>query len=152
MTKNLNALRQRQALVRVLIFSLVTVIIVIIFNIFQSQQKTGLSTELQTLAEPLNPNIDLEVIQRLQQKRAFTSNELASFPINRIVRQSNGDEVVVRGTGGTDNLLANPITAPASPSAETQTSGAGAPSTPLSPAELEQLFPELASNSATQNR
>ncbi len=107
-------LQQKQALLRALIFSFVTIIIWIGFSIFRTQQTTGISPELLKLAEPINPNIDITVLDRLEAKRSFTTAELTNFPINRLIVE-NGIEKIVRSNGPSVDL--NTATISATPTA-----------------------------------
>ncbi len=102
----LQNLQQQQAFIRGLIFALVTVIIWVGFSLFQTQQQTGISQDLQTLAVPMNPNIDETVIARLEAKRSFSPDELSGFPINRVI-VVNGQDQIIRGTGDLQTLIDN---------------------------------------------
>ena len=99
------SLQHQQTLVRILMFTFVTVLVWIGFSLFQSQQQTGIDPALLKLAQPLDPNINLDVITRIQQKRSFTQAELSSFPINRIVTLPNGDQVIVQSDQQANSLL-----------------------------------------------
>jgi hypothetical protein len=90
----ISRLQKQQGLLRVLIFSFVTVMVWIGFSLFQSQQHTGISPELQKMAVPLNPNIDLTVIERIRQKRSFSPQELQNFPIYKIIQTHEGEVIV----------------------------------------------------------
>jgi len=113
MTSPLTGLKQKQGLLRILVFSLATIFIWIIYSLFHSQNTTEISPELLKLAEPLNPNINIDVLQRIEQKKVYSDTELSSFPINRVVLQSDGSEQIVRGFG-TASL---PIVSVSTPSA-----------------------------------
>lgn len=91
-TTALQTLQHQQIFLRILLFSFTTVIIWLAFSIFLSQHRTEISPELQQLAIPLNPNIHLDVIDQIQQKRTFTDQELQDFPITRIVHNPNGTD------------------------------------------------------------
>lgn len=80
----LSELYQRQRLLQIGIFSLVTVIVWVGFSLIRSQQKTSISPELRKLAEPLTPSINEEVITELEGKRFYTAQELSAFPIYKI--------------------------------------------------------------------
>lgn len=112
MTSPIASLKQKQGLLRILIFSLVTIMIWVGFSIFHSQNTTAISPDLLKLAEPLNPNINVDALQRIEQKRSFGPNDLANFPINRIVVQTDGTEQVVRGTGDLLSLIATRSASP----------------------------------------
>lgn len=93
-TNAIQILQQKQGFLRLLIFSLVTVMIWVGFSLFLSQQQTEISPELQALAKPLNPNIHLEVINQIQGKRAFSDSELQNFPILRVIHTPGGTESI----------------------------------------------------------
>ena len=95
MRSSLSQLKQKQTIVRILVFSLVTVMIWVGFSLFRSQRKTVISPDLQQLALPLNPNLDLETVSRIEQKRSFQPDELSNFPVYRLVRDQSGKEQLV---------------------------------------------------------
>jgi hypothetical protein len=106
-------LRQRQRLLQILIFSLITITIWVTFSLFRSQKKTIISAEQKKLAEPLNPTIKTEVLEKLQQKRVFTENELNDFPIYKVLISRDGkqSEVVTIETKAAelDQTKASPL-------------------------------------------
>jgi hypothetical protein len=91
-TNAIKSLQQKQGFLRLLIFSLATVMVWVAFSLFLSQQQTGISPELQKLAKPLNPNIHLEVISQIQQKRAFSDADLQNFQILHVIHNPDGTE------------------------------------------------------------
>ena len=109
-----------------MIFTLVTIMIWVGLSIFQTQQRTGISEELQQLALPLNPNINTEVLNRINQKRSYSPEELADFPVYRLTRDAEGNDKIV-------------TTLPATP----------APTPITAPPGTDQSAPSVASNSAT---
>jgi hypothetical protein len=95
----LAALRQREGLFRVLIFSLVTVFFWIGFSIFLSQTKTKVSIDIQKHTEPLNPNINRTTLEELATRRVYTPEELQNFPLYERVTDENGvSQVILAGT------------------------------------------------------
>lgn len=118
MALSLSDLRQKQAFLKVLIFSLVTVIIWVGFSIFRSQNKTAISPELLQLAVPLNPNINAETLNSIKAKKKFTQEEIAIFPIYRIVISATGEESIVsnlntsRAEGSLNSLVTQPSPSP----------------------------------------
>ncbi len=94
--KSFQKLKQQQQLLAILIFGLVAVIFWIAVTIFTSQRRQSISAELQQLAKPLTPSIDETVLNRIEDKRAYSQEELAAFPIYRLVQsQAGGGEIVV---------------------------------------------------------
>lgn len=87
--KQLSALRLSQQVLIILIFSLVTIVIWIGLSIFSSQKKTAISAESQSLATPLNPSLNLQVLDQIEQKRVYTPNELADFPIYLLILEAD---------------------------------------------------------------
>ncbi len=119
MAVNLGNLQQKQTLLRILVFTLVTVVIWVALTLFRSQQKTGIAPELQKLAEPLNPNIDVQVIERIEAKKAYSEADLQNFTILKIVRNKEGEDQIIDGalpaqTGSASSLLLlnNPTPSP----------------------------------------
>ncbi len=93
-TNAITSLQHKQAFLRVLMFSFATILVWVGFSLFRSQQKTGISPELQKLALPLNPNIHVEVVDRIRQKRAFSDQELQGFPILRVLHNADGTQSI----------------------------------------------------------
>ncbi|MEO8581488.1 MAG: hypothetical protein ABI425_02795 [Patescibacteria group bacterium] len=95
----LAALRRRETLFRILLFTLVTAAFWIGFSIFFSQQKTKVSIDIQKHTEPLNPNIDKTSLEELATRRAFTDQELANFPLyDRVVGEDKISKLVIAGS------------------------------------------------------
>lgn len=94
--RELNNLQHRQQLLYILLFSFATVIVWIGVSLLSSQQRTGIPPEVQLLATPLNPTINLQVLNDIRNKRAYTDQELTSFPIYKVVsdRQSGGTQII----------------------------------------------------------
>jgi len=87
--------QQSQHLMYIAIFTLVAVMVWVGGSIFQSQQRTGISPELQALAEPLNPNIDVTTIDFIETKRFISEDELTGFPILKVVTVGNNRNQLV---------------------------------------------------------
>lgn len=114
--KQLANLRQRQEILAILIFSLVTIMLWVALELVSSQQRSSISAELQRLALPLTPTIQTQVIDELEQKRHYGDNELLSFPIYRILtakerdqrsRQQTEPAANESGTSGLGTLTSN---------------------------------------------
>ncbi len=98
----IDALRTREALLRVLIFTMVTVLFWIGFSIFFSQQKTKVKVDTQKHTLPLNPNIDAKTVDELATRKTYTEQELSGFPIyDRIVGEDKVSHLVIAGTDET---------------------------------------------------
>ena len=128
MPKPINSLQQRQSLLKILIFTLVTIMIWVLLSIFRTQQRTGVSEELLQLAEPLNPNINLDVLNRIGQKRSYTPEELANFPVYKQIRNEAGEEEIV--TTLPPSPTPPPLTAPPGTSGTSTDSATLSPETP----------------------
>jgi hypothetical protein len=95
MKTQFSSLQHKQTLLKIMIFTLVTVIIWVGLTLFRTQRETGITPKQQLLAEPLNPNINMSVLERLEQKRYYTPEELADFPIYSLVVTKAGEEQLV---------------------------------------------------------
>lgn len=95
MKSQLSQLQQKQTLLKIFIFTLVTIIIWVGLTLFRTQQQTGIRPELLVKAEALNPNISVQVIDQIEQKRVFTEAELSDFPIYSIVTLKTGEQQLV---------------------------------------------------------
>jgi hypothetical protein len=124
-TRSIQSLEQNQFFLRILMFSVATVLIWVAASLFLSQQRTDISPQLQLLARPLNPNIHLEVIDQIQQKRTFSAEELQGFPILRLIHNQNGTDTIISGQQVIEPLpsptLETPAPTPPAPEVTTPT-------------------------------
>jgi hypothetical protein len=74
----LDALKRRQTFLKMLLFFFVTVIAWLFFSVLHEQSAIPPDDEVKRMAEPLNPNLNLEVIHELEQKKTFSKAELDS--------------------------------------------------------------------------
>jgi hypothetical protein len=95
MKTQLTSLQRNQTFLKILIFTLVTVIIWVGMTLFRTQRSSEISPELIRLSEPLNPNINLTVVERVEQKRSFSPEELADFPVYSLFVSKTGEEQLV---------------------------------------------------------
>jgi hypothetical protein len=95
MKTHLSSLQRNQTFLRIMIFTLVTVIIWVGITLFKTQNDTGISPKELRLAVPLNPNINVDVLTRIEQKRTFSQAELSDFPIYSIVTSKTGEEELI---------------------------------------------------------
>lgn len=93
MNSPIHPLEQKQTILKIAIFSFFTIVVWIGFSVFESQQKTGIDPALLKLAIPLNPVINIDVINQIQQKRSYSDSELSQFTISKIVIDQNGNQV-----------------------------------------------------------
>lgn len=88
--KTLEGLRRREGLFRVLVFTLVTVVFWIGFNIYQANTKTKISVDIQKHTQQLNPNINRTSLEELAKRTKYTAQELQEFPIYERVTSDEG--------------------------------------------------------------
>lgn len=124
----LQSLYSQQNFLRLLIFSFVTVVIWIGGSIVMSQQRPQISLELQQLALPLNPRIDLEVIGRIEQKKAYSDEELNRFPFY-LLKQDNTGADSVQLVGGDTGQGGSEVSTQPTPTPNTDAQNPG----PVSP-------------------
>ncbi len=106
----ISKLRRSQQVLTMLVLLFVAVIFWIIVSVFSSQRHSKISPEVQKMAQPLSPAIDDSVFDKLEEKRVFSEEELADFPIMIQVDMGKGEKKIV--PLGTD--LATPTPRPVS--------------------------------------
>ncbi|MDQ3008612.1 MAG: hypothetical protein M3Q81_03375 [bacterium] len=77
----ITGLKHKQQLLWLLVFSLVTIVVWVSISLITSQTSTKTNPLQQQLAEPLNPSINIDVITELENKKAYTKQDLARFPL-----------------------------------------------------------------------
>jgi hypothetical protein len=87
--QQLTGLYRKQHILGVLLFSLVTIVVWVSISLITSQRKTSISPELQKLAKPLTPTLNLEVVEQIEAKKKYSESELASFPIYRTLSSTD---------------------------------------------------------------
>lgn len=90
--QQLGLLQHKKQFFVILIFLFVVVIIWTVISLASSQEKLQISKELKDMTIPLNPNIDIEVFDKLNQKRQFSDNDLRAFSIYKIISSDRGTE------------------------------------------------------------
>ncbi len=88
----LQQLRRNQQLLYVLLFSLVTVVIWVGVGLFSSQRSSRIDPYLLTIARPLNPNINEEIITEIEGKRHYSQAELSEFTIFKLLKTQDGKQ------------------------------------------------------------
>jgi hypothetical protein len=91
----LGLLKQKKQMYLILIFLFVMVIIWTVISLLSSQEKLQISKELKDMTIPLNPSVDLEIFDKLDQKRKFTESELQGFAIYKIITSDRGRDARV---------------------------------------------------------
>lgn len=113
-SKEINKLRRNQQILTILVLLLVSMAFWIIVRLFSSQRTSKISPDINKLAEPLVPTLDTTVLDTLDSKVTYTTEELSDFPIMVIVTDpQNQDERIV--PIGTAVLPSSRTTAPARP-------------------------------------
>jgi hypothetical protein len=107
--KQLISLQRRQQMMYIGMFSLVTVMVWVAVNLFQSQKTTQISPELKKKAQPLTPSINQQIIQQIEEKRGFSEEELANFPIYKLILNRDGGEDKVTIDTPEENLRQTPV-------------------------------------------
>lgn len=82
---DLAQLRYNQQFLAIAIMFLVSTLFWVGFGIFKSQQATTVAPQRIKLAEPLNPVLDVAVVEGLGNKLYFTESDLSSFTIYKLV-------------------------------------------------------------------
>lgn len=109
--RTVDQLRQRQRILQIAIFSLVTIMVWVGLSLFRTQRSSSIDPALRELAIPLTPTINQDVISNLEQKRVYQPNELRNFPIYKfIVNNETGTEEVV--TIDVEQEVAGPAPSP----------------------------------------
>lgn len=110
--KNLNQLHQRQRILQTLLFSLITIVVWVAFELFRSQQRTTISEDLKKAAQSLNPSLDETVISQLEQKNYYSTADLANFPIYKLVVGSDGRSETMVTIDVGDDVYTKPSPSP----------------------------------------
>lgn len=99
-SKEVSKLRRNQQILTILVLLLVSMAFWIIVSLFSSQRSTKISADINTLAAPLTPTLDTSVLDTLDSKVTYTTEELADFPIFVIVNdtQTQEERIVPIGT------------------------------------------------------
>lgn len=91
----LEKLKHQQQILAILVFAFIAVFIWTGTSLLSSQKTTGISQELQKMAQPLTPNLDQDILQRLQQKISFSKSQLRDFPIYMIYKDKKQGEQMI---------------------------------------------------------
>lgn len=88
---DLTKLRYNQHFLAVAILFLVSVVFWVGFEMFESQHESKISPQQLKLATPLNPVLDVAVVDELEKKPYFSSSELTNFTIYKLVSMELGE-------------------------------------------------------------
>ena len=83
-------LRHNQYFLAILVLLFVSIIVWTSVSIVTSQKDTKVSPKLLQLAKPLSPSLKGEVIDQLEAKLTYSDEELAQFPIYKILVSQDG--------------------------------------------------------------
>lgn len=96
-------LQQRRELLAIFIFLFVIVIFWIGVELFSSQHQTGVTSKEQAAAAPLSPTLNIAIIEKLEQKKLYGTEELGGFPIYTVADQASGSAVLT-GAGAANSV------------------------------------------------
>ena len=88
--KQLEKIKHKKKLLMILVFALVSVLVWIVVGIFSAQTKMGISPALTVMAKPLTPTLKGAVLETIEQKEYYSSNQLEDFPIFAIIENEEG--------------------------------------------------------------
>jgi len=88
--KQLEKIKHKKKLLVILVFALVSVLVWIVVGIFSAQTKMGISPALTAMAKPLTPTLKGAVLETIEQKEYYSSNQLEDFPIFAIIENEEG--------------------------------------------------------------
>jgi hypothetical protein len=91
-------------------------------SLFSSQRSTKISPDVNKLAEPLVPTLDTSVLDTIDSKVTYTTEELADFPIMVIVNdtQTQEERIVPIGTAVLPSTRTTSPARPATTSSQLQ--------------------------------
>lgn len=84
-------LYQRQGLLFILIFSLVTIAVWIVITLVLAQGRPQITPQQQRLATPLTPNLDEAILQQLTTRQTNIPDDVNDFPIYVIYIDDNAE-------------------------------------------------------------
>ncbi len=87
----LEKLKKEKKLFLVLIFVLAAIVVWVLVSILITKKTTGITPEMKKMAEPLNPNLNTSLLDRLDKKKSFNQSQLESFPIYVLVQDSESE-------------------------------------------------------------
>lgn len=121
-SKEITKLRRNQQILTILVLLLVSMAFWIIVSLFSSQRSTKISPDINKLAEPLVPTLDTSVLDTIDSKVTYTTEELADFPIMVIVNdtQTQEERIVPIGTAVLPSTRTTSPARPATTSSQLQ--------------------------------
>lgn len=129
----IRSLLRRKAALVLIVFTLMCIIVWIGLSLYFSSKKTSLSPNVQKQLQPLSPILDIETLKRLNIRRIYTQEELASFEVVReVIADQYGNK-----TGSTKVVT----TSTSPPTAVATTSATSTPSSFVSPSPVSTIIP-----------
>lgn len=138
MRDEISGLKRQQILLYAMLIGLVTVTIWIGYGLASSQRTDQVDRELRELAEPLNPNLDENVINELESKRNLTETDLNDFAVYIYTEDEEGNrrKVIL----GEEPVVLPPLEPQASP--DVAPAQDDEPLTPLTATRSSTVAPE----------
>lgn len=93
--KQLEKIKSDKKMLIALVFALVAIFVWVAVSLLATSKKQLTSPDVTKLAEPLVPTLDQQVLEKLEAKRYFDSEELETFPIYALVELDSGDYTLV---------------------------------------------------------
>lgn len=81
----LSQLKQKRYVVSVMTLLMIGAVVWVSTSLLGTYRRTKIPPETQAMAKPLTPSLDLTVLEDIEQRRTFTSEELATFPIYKLI-------------------------------------------------------------------
>ncbi len=91
----LEKIKTKRKLFFALIFALAAAFVWIFVSIFSTQGAAGVSPEMKKMAEPLNPTLNTDVLDRLESRRYFTQQDLQRFPVYAIIENEDTGAILI---------------------------------------------------------
>ncbi len=82
--KQFAALKHKNQLLTILVLLFICVIGWAVVSLFSSQKESQIDPALVKLSKPITPSLNMDTLNSLENKRVFSDEELADFPIYRI--------------------------------------------------------------------
>lgn len=89
-SQELDRIKKSQQLLTIFLLLFVLVFFWTIVSVFSVKKEDKVSSELELLAKPLSPNLNLDVLSEIESKTSYSEVELADFPIYRILISRDG--------------------------------------------------------------
>ena len=88
--QDIKKLQKNKQFLIILMLLFVALLFWMTISLITSQTTEKISLELTTLAKPLTPSIDITVLDKIEQKRSYSSEELSAFTIFKVLISRDG--------------------------------------------------------------